>query len=87
MFENDWMFQTPEGKIDWKSLAMYYQGLANLNSQGTVPHVEFKNSDGTIDWKSMAIYYKGVASANPPNVKSKPKGNYGKLDPLVLTKI
>ena len=54
MFKNDWMFQTPEGKLDWKSLAMYYRGLANLNSQGTVPHVEFKNSDGTIDWKLMA---------------------------------
>ena len=33
----------------------------------------------------MAIYYRGVASANLPNVKRKPKGNYGKLDPTVLT--
>ena len=33
----------------------------------------------------MTIYYRGVASAKLPNVKSKPKGNYGKLDPPVLT--
>ena len=44
MFENAWMFQTAEGKLDWKSLAMYYRGLANLNSQGTVTHVEFMYS-------------------------------------------
>ena len=85
MFENTWMFQNSDGTLDWKSLAMYYRGLTNLNLQGKVMHVEFKNSDGTIDWRSMAIYYRGVASANLPSVKSKPKGNYGKLDPPVLT--
>ena len=62
---------------------MYYRGLANLNLQGKVVHIEFKDSNGTIDWRSMAIYYKGVASANLPSIKSKPKGNYGKLDPPI----
>ena len=33
----------------------------------------------------MTIYYRGVALAKLPNVKNKPKGNYGKLDPPVLT--
>ena len=85
MFENDWMFKNSDGTLDWKSLAMYYRGLANLNLQGKVTHVEFKNSDGSIDWRSMTIYYRGVASAKLPNVKNKPKGSYGKLDPPVLT--
>merc|ERR1712240_325686 len=84
IFENDWMFPNPDGTLNWQSLAMYYRGLANLNLQGHVTHVEFKNPDGSIDWKSMTIYYRGVASAKLPNVKNKPKGNYGKLDPPTL---
>ena len=74
------MFQNHDGTINWKSMAMFYKGLANVNLQGNAPNVEFKNLDGTYDWKSIAMYYKGVASSNPPKT-SKPKGNYGKLDP------
>ena len=62
-------------------MAMYYKCLANLIS---TPNIDFKNPDGTCDWKSMAMYYKGVASSNPPKT-SKPKGNYGKLDPPIFT--
>ena len=70
-------FQNPDGTFDWKLMAMYYKGLANLMN---APNADFKNPDGTFDWKSIAMYYKGVASSNPPKT-SKPKGNYGKLDP------
>ena len=69
MFENDWMFQNPDGTLNWQSLAMFYRGLANLNLQGHVTHVEFKNPDGSIDWRSMTIDYRGVALAKLPNVK------------------
>ena len=77
------MFQNPDGTLNWQSLAMFYRGLTKENLQGHV-HVEFKNPDGSVDWKSATIYYRGVASAKLPNVKNKPKGNYGKLDPPTL---
>ena len=69
-------FRNQDGSYDWKSMAMYYKGLANLTN---TPNVDFKNQDGSCDWKSMAMYYKGVASYSPPKT-SKPKGNYSKLD-------
>ena len=63
-FQHDWMFQNPHGTIDWKSLAMYFKGLANVMN---MQNVEFKNLDGSYDWKSIAMYYMGVASSNPPS--------------------
>ena len=41
-------FQNPDGTVDWKSMAMYYKGLANMMN---APHVDFKNLNGTYDWK------------------------------------
>ena len=73
----DMDFRNQDGSYDWKSMAMYYKGRANLTN---TPNVDFKNQDGSCDWKSMAMYYKGVASSSPTEI-NKPKGNYGKLDP------
>ena len=73
----DMDFKNQDGSYDWKSMAMYYKGLANLTN---TPNVDFKNQDGSCDWKSMAMYYKGVASSGPTKT-NKPTGNYGKLDP------
>ena len=37
-------FQNQDGSYDWKSMAMYYKGLANLIN---TPNIDFKNPDGT----------------------------------------
>ena len=60
---SDMDFRNQDGSYDWKSMAMYYKGLAHLTN---TLNVDFKNQDGSCDWKSMAMYYKGVASYSPP---------------------
>ena len=50
------------------------------NNLLNTPNVDFKNQDGSYDYKSMAMFFKGVASSGSTKA-SKPKGNYGKLDP------
>ena len=37
-------FQNQDESYDWKSMVMYYKGLANLIN---TPNIDFKNHDGT----------------------------------------
>ena len=42
----DMDFRNQDGSYDWKSMTMYYKGLANLKN---TLNVEFKNQDGSCD--------------------------------------